>query len=241
MRILHHLITTLDVHAPVQEIRQGVFHTAVITRHCGLAATLPRDALRQDPPLVREAGSLTLRTPAQLVQLAYSESILEAAIGMATINSLLVIEPARCQELNAADLIVAKAERKSVAIVGHFPFVPRVREKAKMLWVFEKNPWEGDVAEDQAEALIPRADVLAITGTALTNHTIEGLLALRKPGSFVLLLGDSVPLSPVLFDYGADAVCGTMVIDPQLALRCVSQGANFRQIKGTRRLTLFKP
>jgi uncharacterized protein (DUF4213/DUF364 family) len=63
--------------------------------------------------------------------MAYSESILEAAIGMAAINSLLAIEETSCRELNAADLIVEKGAGKRIAIVGHFPFLPRVREKQK--------------------------------------------------------------------------------------------------------------
>jgi len=54
------------------------------------------------------------------------------------------------------------------------------------------------------------------------------------------MLGDTVPLSPVLFEYGVDALSGTRVFDADLALRCVSQGGNFRQIKGTRRLTMTK-
>lgn len=49
MTILDHLISTLDLDATVREVRQGVFHTAVLTRNCGLAATLPMDALRQPP------------------------------------------------------------------------------------------------------------------------------------------------------------------------------------------------
>jgi uncharacterized protein len=81
---------------------------------------------------------------------------------------------------------------------------------------------------------------VAITGTSLTNHTLDHLLRLRKPGSFVIMLGDTVPLSPVLFDYGVHALSGTKVIDGHLALRCISQGANFRQIKGIKKLTLMK-
>jgi len=175
-----------------------------------------------------------------LVHMAYSKSILEAAIGMAAINSLLEIDEVSCLELNAAEVILEKGEGKRIAIVGHFPFLHRVREKAKELWVIEKNPQEGDFEESQAGQLIPRADVVAITGTALTNHTIEDLLALCRPEAFVILLGDTSPLSPVLFDYGVDAVSGTKVIDQDLALQCVSQGANFRQIRGTKRLTLLK-
>jgi len=50
----------------------------------------------------------------------------------------------------------------------------------------------------------------------------------------------TAPLSPILFDYGVDAVSGTQVVDSDVVLRCVSQGANFRQIRGVRRLTLLK-
>lgn len=56
----------------------------------------------------------------------------------------------------------------------------------------------------------------------------------------MIMLGDTTPLSPVLFDYGVDAVSGTKVVHTEVVLQCVSQGANFRQIRGTRRLTLKK-
>ena len=92
MKILDHLISTLDLEAGVKDVRQGVFHTGVLTRYCGLAATLPRDALRQDPPLVREPGSLMDKSAAQLVEMAYAKSILEASIGMAAVNSLLDVD-----------------------------------------------------------------------------------------------------------------------------------------------------
>ncbi len=241
MRILDDLISTLDFDAPVRDIRQGVFHTAVLTRHCGLAATLPRDALRQKPPLVTEPGFLCDKSARELTQLTYSESILEAAVGMAALNSLLDVDEKAVVELNAADLILKKGESKAVAIVGHFPFVPKVRQRAKDLWVIEKNPTEGDFPEAEAARLLPQADVVAITGTALTNHTFENLVRLCSPAAFVVLLGDTTPLSPILFDYGVDALAGTRVIDPDLVLKCISQGANFRQIKGTRRLTMMRP
>jgi len=240
MKILDDLISTLNLGVNVTDIRQGVFHTGVLTVNCGLAASLPRDALRQKPPLVKEPGSLLEKSVSQLAQMAYSESILEAAIGMATINSLLEIDVKKCRDLNAGDLLAEKGEGKRIAIVGHFPFIPRLREKAKALWVIEKNPQKGDFTEVEAKDLIPKADVIGITGTAFTNHTLDHLLKLCHPKAYVVVLGDSAPLSPILFDYGIDAVAGTKVVDPDLALRCVSQGANFRQIKGTRRLIMTR-
>ena len=240
MKILDDLILALNFEAGVQDIRQGVFHTGVLTRNCGLAATLPRDALRQEPPMVKESGFLLDKTPLELAQLAYSQSILEAAIGMATINSLLEIDENSCIELNAAELIVEKGKGKRTAIVGHFPFVPRVREYSKEVWVIEKNPKAGDFGEAEADNLIPQADVIAITGTALTNHTVEHLLDLCNPKAYVIVLGDTAPLSPILFDHGFNAISGTKVMNTELALRCVSEGANFRQIRGIKRLTMMR-
>jgi len=240
MKILDDLILALNFETGVQDIRQGVFHTGVLTRNCGLAATLPRDALRQEPPMVKEPGFLLDKTPLELAQLAYSQSILEAAIGMATINSLLEIDENSCIELNAAELIVEKGKGKRTAIVGHFPFVPRVREYSKEVWVIEKNPKAGDFGEAEADNLIPQADVIAITGTALTNHTVEHLLDLCNPKAYVIVLGDTAPLSPILFDHGFNAISGTKVMNTELALRCVSQGANFRQIRGIKRLTMMR-
>lgn len=240
MKILDDLISELNLETEVKDIRQGVLHTAVLTRNCGLASTLPRDALRQNRPLVKEPGSLLEKSVSDLARMAHSESILEAAIGMATINSLLEIDDKRCVELNARELIAEKGEGKRIAMVGHFPFMPLLKERAKEMWVIEKNPREGDLAENEAENVIPQADVVGVTGTTLTNHTFEGLRRLFSPHAYVVMLGDTTPLSPVLFNYGVHAISGTMVVNPELAMRCVSEGANFRQIRGTRRLTMIR-
>jgi len=238
--ILTDIISTLDLNAVVRDIRQGMFHTGVLTRRCGLAASLPKDALKQTPPMVKEPGRLLEKSATELVKMSYSDSILEAAIGMASINSLIDIDEENCVELNAGALIAEKAKDKRVAIVGHFPFLHKIREISKELNIMEKNPREGDLMEQDAGVILPEADVIGITGTALTNHTMDQLLSLCRPDAYVVVLGDSTPLSPVLFDYGVDAISGTMVIDSETALRCVSQGANFRQIKGIRLLTLMK-
>lgn len=240
MKVLEDLISALNTAAEVRDIRVGLFHTAVLTRNCGLAATLPRDALRQEQPSVRDPGRLVDKGALELVRMARSESLLEAAIGMAAINSLLEVKDEECLELNASELIAEKGKGKKVVIVGHFPFIPKLREIVKELWVIEKNPREGDFTEVEAENLIPRADVVGITGTAFTNHTIEQLLKLPDPKAYIVLLGDTAPLSPILFDYGINAISGTRVIDPELALRCVSEGATYRQIKGIRKLTMVK-
>lgn len=142
--------------------------------------------------------------------------------------------------LNAKTSVRDKGKDKRIAVAGHFPFSGKLRDISKGLWVIEKNPREVDFPEDKAENLIHGADVVGITGTALTNHTLECLLELCHPKAYVVVVGASAPLSPILFEYGVDAISGTKVINNELAMRCVSQGANFRQIKGARRLTMMR-
>ena len=63
MTILDDLMSILNFDAAVKDIRQGIFHTGVSTRNCGLAATLPQDALRQEPPMIKEPGFLLDKAP----------------------------------------------------------------------------------------------------------------------------------------------------------------------------------
>jgi len=238
MKIIDDLLSQLNYEAPVKDVRQGPFQTAVLTRYCGLASTPHDPGPHHDKTPVKEAGLLLEKDAVTLAYLANSPSSMESAIGMATINSLIEVDEQRCVELNAGDLLAKKGEGKKVAIVGHFPFVPNLRRMVKKLWVIEKNPREGDFTEAEAENLIPQADIVGITGTAFTNHTIERLLGLCNPNAYVVILGGTAPLSPVLFDHGINAISGTRVVNPPLALLCMSQGATFRQIKGIRLLTM---
>ena len=240
MKIINDLISTLDCNAPVRGICQGPFQTAVLTRYCGLASTPHDSGPHHDKAPVKEAGLLLDKETLSLAQKALSPSPLEAAIGMATINSLLEVDEGRCTELNAGDLLFKKSENKKVAIIGHFPFISSLRSVVSELWVMEKNPQEGDFAAAEADKLLPQAEVIGITGTAFTNHTFEHLLGLCNPGAYIVVLGGTAPLSPILFDYGVSAVSGTKVVEPDTVLRCVSQGSTFRQIRGIRLLTMVK-
>jgi uncharacterized protein (DUF4213/DUF364 family) len=240
MKLLDDVLNSLDFDAEITDIRQGVFHTAVVSRNCGLASTLVHEACHGNGPQIQEPGKLKQKTARDLASMAYSSRTMEASIGMAAINSLNRFNEDDCIQVNAAYILAEKGRGKNVAIIGHFPFVDSLREKVGCLWIIEKNRREGDLAETEAEDILPRADVVGITGTAITNHTIEDLLRLCRKDSFVLMLGDTTPMMPVLFERGIDAICGVKVIDQELVLNCVSQGANFRQIRGLRLLTMFR-
>jgi uncharacterized protein (DUF4213/DUF364 family) len=238
VKILDDIIATLGEDAPVQEVRVGAFWTAVVSRACGLASTVGPGDHKHGAVYVEEAGRLASRSALELTRLAHSDSTLEAGIGVAAINSLLDVDETRCVELNASELLVERSRGKKVGLVGHFPFVPALREAAGQLWVIELHPQAGDVSAEEAESILPQVDIAAITGSAFINHTMEPLLKLCRPETLVVVLGPSTPLSAVLFEYGVDVISGTRVIEPDVALRCLSEGATFRQIKSVRLLTM---
>ena len=230
----------------VRDVRIGVFQTMVVVEtpqglRGGLASTPSGGqhlhGLTYD---VRDSGYLTGCDPLQLAALAGSNSVLEAGVGLAAINALLEIDESRCAEINAADILVERGAHKKMVVVGHFPFVPRLRQVAASVEVLELNPREGDLPADRAADVIPQADVIAITGTTLINHTFDDLIVLCPAEAYVVVLGGTAPLSPLFFDLGVDAVSGTRIIDVEAALRAVGEGASFRQIPGRRLLTLFR-
>jgi uncharacterized protein (DUF4213/DUF364 family) len=237
------LLAELKGDAPVREVLVGAFWTAVVLEadppRGGLASTLRAETHDEGPP-VRQPGRLREHSGWELAEWLHSPRILEASIGMATFNALLDMDESTCVELNAEELIVERGTGRRVAIVGHFPFVERVREAAGTCWVLENHPRPGDLSAAQAKEVLPQADVVALTGTSLLNHTFDDLLALCRPGAFVVLLGASAPLSPVLLEHGVDAISGTKVVDVPSVLRAVGEGATFRQIPGKRLLTMMR-
>ena len=232
MSVLDDLLASLEADAPVREVRTCVHWTAVVSRHCGLASSIHSEQHPHGHAAVRGVGTLHELTALELAEYARSEKLLEAGIGVAAINSLVDVDEERCVELNAEAWLAERGQGKRVAVVGSFPFVPRLREKVGQLWVLERHPAEGELLAEEASNVIPQADVVAISGTTLINHTLDGLLSLCRPDSSVMVLGPSTPLSPVFFDHGVDVVSGTRVVDTDLVLTLISQGATFRQFKG---------
>jgi hypothetical protein len=238
MKILDDLISSLNEDSPVREIYVCVFWTAVLSRHCGLASTFHEEHPYHRP--VKDVGNLTGKSALELAEYARSDNVLEASIGMTAINSLIDIDEARCVEENAFDILAREGNDKKIAIVGHFPWISKLRAVAKKLWVIEQRPEDGELPAEAAESILPQADVVGITGASFINHTVEKLLELSQ-GSFTVMVGPTSPLSPVLFDYGVDVVAGVNVVEPEKVIRCISEGAIFSQIKGVKLITMLNP
>lgn len=236
--ILEDLLSNLTEDFPTRSILVGVHWTVVCSRHCGMAATQV-SSFPHGHEQVRDVGRLHQKSARDLAELAYSTQPLEAAIGVAAINSMLEVDESLAVEVNASEVLTSRGRGKNVALVGHFPFIQQLRQSAENLWVIEQRPAEDEYPAESAGDLLPQADVVAITGSALVNHTLDGLLSLCKPNSTVMVLGPSTPLSPILFDHGITILSGTRVVDEAAVLRTVGQGASFRQVEGVKLLTFI--
>jgi len=233
MNILNDLLDSLTSDAPIRSVLVGVHWTVVCSRYCGLASTLVGEKPHGHEKVL-DVGCLHQKSARELAEFARSDNLLEASIGVAAINSLLAMDESGAVEANAVDVLIEHGMGKNIALVGHFPFIPKLRQAAGQLWVIEQHPTDGDYPSESACDLIPKADIVAITSSALINHTLDGLLALCPSETLVMMLGPSTPLSPVLFDHGVSILSGTRVIDEAAALRTIGQGASFQQVEGAK-------
>ena len=234
MTLLKDLINSIP-DGNVSQVIIGLHWTAVVSevdghRHCGLASTLAGEHDHHNAPDVPNAGQLDTSNGLVLASFAESDSPVMRSVGIATINSLIPLHYLSQVEQNAERVIAKYGKGKKVVLVGSFPFIPRLKPYVRELTVLEINPHPGELPEASAKDVIPGAELVAITGMSLINRTVESLLSLCSSQAFVILLGPSAPLSPVLFDHGVDLICGSMVTEIEPVLRAVRQGANFRQV-----------
>lgn len=238
MKLLEEILATLpETKIPIRKVIIGVHWTLVASKYCGLASTMVKQE-QHGHSQVRDVGTLTEKSAQELAQWSLSDNLLEASIGMAAINSLLEIDEKLFQEVNASEVIGKECKNKNLVVVGHFPFVDKMKTITRNCWVIEKRPFGDDFPEEKSKEFIPQADVIAITGTAFINHTIEDLLSLCSPSSVIMVLGPSTPMATLLFDHGISFLSGSRVIDEEAAITTIQQGASFPQVKGTRLITL---
>ncbi len=228
--------------AELLDLRVGQFWAVANTSiGAGMASVMRSEAHLHGSRPIEDAGRLHLRSPAELATLMRSTSAPEAGVGMAAANALLGSTVNGLSEEKAVEILKERGKGNRVAMIGHFPFAEKLREHCDQLWIFERglNRREGDLGGEVMDQILPQAEVVAVTATTLLNKTLPTVLASVNPDAFVMMLGPSTPLTPALFDFGFDVLCGTTIEDPQSVMRAVEQGAVTKQIHGVRRVCLW--
>lgn len=119
------------------------------------------------------------------------DSLLRASVGVAAMNAFYNTAE-RAQALTVPSGFETELDSKKVSVIGDLP----VPEGAAALPL----PETGELGEEYVRAM--KADVVFISGDALTNRTLPALLAQVGEHTRVTLSGVSVPAAPVLFAFG---------------------------------------
>ena len=199
--------------APVMETFSGErWSYAAAAEGVGIAMMTPGDSI---PPL-HPAGlrGLPLREAAKA---AASWNLSEASAGLAAVNAFYNT-PAHMETLGSYEsfdnysTVGIDLHGLTVGIVGHMHGPRGLREQAKEVFVLERAPQPGDYPDAACDLLLPRCDLVLITGSSLINKTLPHLLELCE-NAVTILTGPSVPMCPALLDFGIDRLAGLVVED----------------------------
>jgi uncharacterized protein (DUF4213/DUF364 family) len=111
-------------------------------------------------------------------------------------------------------------EDGSVAVVGAIiPVLQYLKRRGGIWWIIEQDPRV--LKEDEmphfvpfgdSEAVLPKADVLLVTGVTIVNHTLEAILEAARPGCEIAVMGPSASMLPEpFFTRGVRVMGGVLV------------------------------
>ncbi len=231
-----------------KEIRIGVFYTGVVlsSGHAGMSYTPVQEipeavCCPRSHAKMPAAGELLNKQITELMDYALDENVLKAAVGMATLNALSAIplsgDDCRYKPSaygNALELVDITGN-DTIAMVGAFtPFIKKISEITEKLFVIEKNPrvvGKDDTfkieSADRLEEIIPKANILIITGVTLVNHTLGPILDLAKNASEIVVVGPTASIYPEpLFKRGVTVMGGVRITDADRMIHLIGEAGS---------------
>ncbi|MBE0532479.1 MAG: DUF2478 domain-containing protein [Rhodospirillales bacterium] len=190
---------------------------------CGLAQTPERGTAGCRSSA--DAGPLVGRPLRELAARIHSWDPLEAAVGLAAVNAFYNRRDLEAVADNGLDSL--PTGEAPVTVVGRFP---GLAERLPGARVIERLPEAGEYPPTAARWLLAASERAVITASALVDHGLPDLLAAAGEAR-VALVGPSTPLTPRLFPYGIERLCGLVVEDAKGAARAVAEGASMRALK----------
>lgn len=146
------------------------------------------------------------------LELLASREVLKRSVGMACLKSLLP-EPLQTIDGNAIDLVASAAAHAPTCFIGHFKTAAEWRERGYPVTIVELFPRPGDIHWDDADIPLHQAEIVLMTGLTVVNETLEAVIRRTPSAKLRIIMGPTVPASPVLFDYGIDLLGITLIDD----------------------------
>lgn len=248
MRIFDLLASKLPDDAMIEEACIGIFWTFVKTQYgCSLSATAHRWC--DDPPgaIIPEAGHLCGMPVKKLQPLYDSESLTARSLANAAVAASFnasemtgSIHPGRAQDLLES---LCKNEKKHIALIGHFHFADDLKNAGHQLDIYELEGRcnDGEIPNTQIPQKLPEADIVVMTSSTLITHATEDILKCCRKDAYRMIVGPTVPMHPVLWEYGFDAICGSVIEDPVQVCHAAREGGNHKQLTGCTKRNYLRP
>jgi uncharacterized protein (DUF4213/DUF364 family) len=155
---------------------------------------------------------------ASALELLSSRDTLRRAVGMACLKSLLS-PPADAVPGNAIALIEGAAARVPTCFVGYFKEAAAWREMGRPVSIVELFPRPGDIHWNDADSVLAEAEIVLMSGLTVVNETLSAVIRRTPRARIRVMMGPTVPPSPVLFGCGLDLLGVTLVRDWELMAR----------------------
>jgi uncharacterized protein (DUF4213/DUF364 family) len=233
----------------------GIFFTGVCldTGHAGICAT----PIKEIPEAVccpssaramPNAGYLTERPVVKYLDDALSNMPMKKALGIAVLSAL----SSYCRDkglvngykmrvgVDAIECLDLKDDTYPVLIGAIAPCLRILKGRKKPFTIIELDPRTLKSDEIRFYAppgktpeIVPKADVLVITGTTLINGTLEGILKLARPDAQVVVLGPTASILPhAFFRRGVNILGGDIITNPEKMLDTLTEGGSGYHLYG---------
>ncbi len=227
------LVARVRTAAPLRRMLLGLNWSVAEVRASGLSFS------PVDPPRTLSfPGTLVGRPARELAPWIRSFDPCEATVGCALINAVINDELNSCLQkaepvasaaaphLRVFARFLAETEGANVVVVGQYPGLSELWQ-GREYTCLERRSLPGTLPDTAAEYVLPRADWVFLTASALANKTLPRLLELSRSAK-VVLMGPSVPWVEEWADLGVDYLAGVVVRDAEKLVQVASEGGGTR-------------
>jgi uncharacterized protein len=184
-------------------------------------------------------GTLVGRAANELIGWLESWDFCQAAVGAAVVNAVInsgsslaaraqVLEPSETVpgHLAVFDYFAPLVQGANVVVIGSYPVLQSFKAFGPYQCI-ERRPRNGELPDSAAEFLLPQADWVFITASAIANKTLPRLLSLSRQAK-VVLMGPSLPWMEEWADFGVDYLAGVEINDAAYLAQVVAEGGGTR-------------
>ncbi len=221
----------------VQEVRIGHYLVGVLldSGELGVAYALPGERRAPEPVFpdpAQFAGMDAVEMLAGLTQ----EDLVARSLGMAVCNAVAQPDPAHSLEDPDALTTVQVRPTDTVGLIGFIRSIHRrIVDRVERIIIFDRSldGEPGISPEEQQPELLPLCDVVFVTGSAVTNGTLDTLLSWCTKARDIVIIGPSTPLYPEAFAGTGVTVLAGATWPPehhQEALAGIGEGKRFHEL-----------